>query len=102
MWEDPIVAEVRQVREAYAKKQNYDLRAMCEDLKAKEEAELKGKLMTTLTINLPVDLLNRLQTTANQVHVTPEDLAQAVIEDAIQRPSTEFERLLEELLHKNA
>ncbi len=39
MWEDPIVAEVRQAREAYAKKHNYDLRAMYRDLKAKENTE---------------------------------------------------------------
>jgi uncharacterized protein (DUF1800 family) len=39
MWEDPIVAEVRQVREAYAKKHDYNLRAMYRDLKAKENAE---------------------------------------------------------------
>ena len=39
MWEDPIVAEVRQVREAYAKRYDYDLQAMYRDLKAKENVE---------------------------------------------------------------
>lgn len=35
-WEDPIVAEVRAIRDAYAKKFNYDLRAICDDLKQSE------------------------------------------------------------------
>jgi len=38
MWEDPIAAEVRKVREDYAAQFNYDLRALCRALK---EAELK-------------------------------------------------------------
>ena len=37
MWNDPIVEEVRQVRQAYAKKFNYDLRAMAADLCRKEQ-----------------------------------------------------------------
>ena len=36
MWTDPIVAEVRKVREAHAAKFNYDLEAICRDLKSKE------------------------------------------------------------------
>ncbi|MEM9804906.1 MAG: hypothetical protein AAF959_06475 [Cyanobacteria bacterium P01_D01_bin.56] len=36
MWEDPIVAEVRQVREAYAATFDYDLQALFKDLKAQE------------------------------------------------------------------
>ena len=35
-WEDPIVEEVRKVRDAYAKQFNYDLDAIYQDLKAKE------------------------------------------------------------------
>jgi hypothetical protein len=35
-WEDPIVEEVRKVRDAYAKRFNYDLDAIYHDLKAKE------------------------------------------------------------------
>ena len=37
MWKDPIVEEVRQAREAHAKKFNYDLWAIYEDLKKIEE-----------------------------------------------------------------
>ena len=35
-WQDPIVAEVRRARDAYAKQFNYDLDAIYHDLKAKE------------------------------------------------------------------
>ena len=35
---DPIVEEVRRAREAHAKKFNYDLDAICEDLRKREKA----------------------------------------------------------------
>jgi len=37
MWEDPIVAEVRQVRAAHAAQFNNDLLAIYRDLKAEEQ-----------------------------------------------------------------
>ena len=37
MWEDPIVAKVRKVREAHAAKFNYDLLAICRDPKEQEQ-----------------------------------------------------------------
>ncbi len=37
MYQDPIVAEVRAIRDAYAKRFNYDLDAICRDLKEKEK-----------------------------------------------------------------
>jgi len=37
MWIDPIVEEVRKVREAHAARFNYDLRAIYRDLKEKEK-----------------------------------------------------------------
>jgi len=37
MKEDAIVEEVRQYRDAHAKKFNYDLKKICEDLKKKEK-----------------------------------------------------------------
>ena len=37
MSHDPIVDEVRAIREAYAKKFNYDLNAIYRDLKKKEK-----------------------------------------------------------------
>ncbi len=42
---DPIVAEVRKAREAYAKKFNYDIRAMCEDLKERQ-AQNRDKVVS--------------------------------------------------------
>ncbi len=35
-WTDPIVAEIRRVREKHAAKFGYDLKAIYKDLKAKE------------------------------------------------------------------
>jgi hypothetical protein len=35
-WEDPIVAEVRKVRQKIAAKFNYDIRAICEDARKRE------------------------------------------------------------------
>jgi hypothetical protein len=37
MWQDPIVTEVRQVREAHAAQYNFDLRAIYLDLKKAEQ-----------------------------------------------------------------
>jgi len=37
MSRDPIVAEVRALREAYAKRFNYDIQAICRDLKEQEK-----------------------------------------------------------------
>jgi hypothetical protein len=34
---DPLVAEVRAVREAYAEQFGYDIEALCRDLKAQEK-----------------------------------------------------------------
>lgn len=45
MWEDPIVEEVREVREAHAAKYNYDLRAIYRALKA-EEAESRNRFIS--------------------------------------------------------
>jgi hypothetical protein len=36
-WSDPIVDEVRRVRDAYAARFNYDLRAIYRDLKEREK-----------------------------------------------------------------
>lgn len=37
IWSDPIVDEVRRVRDAYAARFNYDLRAIYRDLKEQEQ-----------------------------------------------------------------
>ena len=36
MWQDPIVEEVRRIRDEHAKKFNSDLHAICEDFRAKQ------------------------------------------------------------------
>ena len=35
-WNDPIVAEVRAAREAYAEEMHYDLAAICADLRRRQ------------------------------------------------------------------
>jgi hypothetical protein len=35
-WQDEIVAEIRSVREAYARSFNYDVRAICQDLRRRQ------------------------------------------------------------------
>ena len=38
MWKDPIVEEIRKYREEYAARFNYDLAAICNDLREREKA----------------------------------------------------------------
>jgi hypothetical protein len=45
MWEDPIVEQVRKVREEHAARFNYDLEAICRDLK-KQEKQGKWRLVS--------------------------------------------------------
>lgn len=37
MWNDPIIEELHQIRQAHAAKFNYDLKAMFDDFKCSEE-----------------------------------------------------------------
>jgi hypothetical protein len=45
MWNDPIVEEVRKIRNEHAKKFNYDLEAIAADLKRQQKAS-KRKFVT--------------------------------------------------------
>ena len=54
MWNDPIVEEVRQVRDEHAKKFNYDLRAIAEDLKKQQATS--GRKVVALSPKKPVVL----------------------------------------------
>jgi hypothetical protein len=45
MWPDEIVEQTRQVRDAYAARFNYDLEAICKDLK-KQEAQSTRKIVS--------------------------------------------------------
>ncbi|MBE9117273.1 hypothetical protein IQ249_15335 [Lusitaniella coriacea LEGE 07157] len=48
IWEDPIVAEVRAIREAHARQFNYDLTAIVEDLMQKQrQREAEGVRFVT-------------------------------------------------------
>lgn len=42
MFEDPIVAEVRRVRDELARKFNYDVHAICEDLRKRQGQTVTG------------------------------------------------------------
>lgn len=44
MWEDPIVAEVRKIREEYAAQFNYDLQALYRALKEREQQDPRPKV----------------------------------------------------------
>ncbi len=44
MWEDPIVAEVRKIREDYAAQFNYDLQALYRTLKEREQQDPRTKV----------------------------------------------------------
>jgi hypothetical protein len=37
MWEDPIVAEIRKIRDEHAAKFNYDIAAICADIRRQEK-----------------------------------------------------------------
>jgi len=36
MWKDPVVEEVRAIRDEYARQFDYDIEAICRDLRAQE------------------------------------------------------------------
>lgn len=51
MWKDPIVEEVRKIREKHAAKFNYDLTAICRDLK--EQERKSGRKVVSLPAKRP-------------------------------------------------
>ena len=51
MYDDPIVAEIRRIRDAYAKRFNYDLAAICRDLR--EQQERSGRRVVKLEPKRP-------------------------------------------------
>jgi hypothetical protein len=58
-WNDPIVEDVRRVRDEYASSFNYDLEAIRRDL---EERELRGEFKTVRRIPRPPRMLPRTGT----------------------------------------
>ena len=53
MWQDPIVAQIHQYREEYAREHHFDLHAMLASLKAREKSEKRA------VIQLPIRRVNK-------------------------------------------
>ncbi|MCX7681912.1 MAG: DNA-binding protein [Anaerolineae bacterium] len=58
--------------------------------------------MSTITIALSDDRLQKLQEIAIHFQVAPEELVRASIEELLARPEEEFRKALEYVLRKNA
>ena len=58
--------------------------------------------MTTITIPLSEDRLQRLKELATEARVAPEELVRLSLEEWLGRPKDDFARAAESVLHKNA
>jgi antitoxin FitA len=58
--------------------------------------------MSSITVPLSDEALARLQETAGQLGVSPEELVRVSIEELLGRPDEAFERAAEYVLNKNA
>ncbi|MCP9468976.1 MAG: hypothetical protein NNA31_03135 [Nitrospira sp.] len=58
--------------------------------------------MTTITIALSDDRLQKLQQIATLLQVAPEELVRISVEELLSRPEEEFRKALEHVLQKNA
>ena len=58
--------------------------------------------MSTITIHLPDERLQELQSVAQKFQVTPEELVRVSIDALLNRPEEEFRRALVYVLRKNA
>ena len=58
--------------------------------------------MSTITIHLPDERLQELQSVAQKFQVTPEELVRVSIDALLNRPEEEFRRALGYVLRKNA
>ncbi len=57
MWKDPIIEELQQQRDEYAKQFNYDLTAMFEDVKAQERQNTINPIVSLRVSRRPVTVL---------------------------------------------
>ncbi len=57
--------------------------------------------MTTITIALSDDQLQKLQQIATLFQVAPEELVRVSVEELLSRPEEEFRKALEYVLQKN-
>jgi predicted transcriptional regulator len=58
--------------------------------------------MTTITITLSDDRLQKLKEIANRFGVAPEELIRVSVEELLTRPEADFQKALEYVLNKNA
>lgn len=58
--------------------------------------------MTTITIALSDDRLQKLEQIAMLLQVTPEELVRVSVEELLSRPEEEFRKVLDYVLQKNA
>jgi predicted transcriptional regulator len=58
--------------------------------------------MYTITITLSDDRLAKLQEIAARLHIAPEELARAGVEDLLTRPEETCQRVIDYVLKKNA
>jgi hypothetical protein len=58
--------------------------------------------MTSITISLPEDRLEKLKEAAERLRITPEDLVRVSIEALLARPDDEFQQAVQYVLDKNA
>ena len=58
--------------------------------------------MTSITITLPEDRLDKLREIAARLNVTPEELARVSIEELLTRPDETFKQAAEYVLKKNS
>lgn len=58
-------------------------------------------MMTTITITLPDERMQKLKEMASHFRVAPEELVRASVEEFLTRPEEEFQLALEYVLKKN-
>ncbi|MGE3540673.1 MAG: DNA-binding protein [Candidatus Tectimicrobiota bacterium] len=58
--------------------------------------------MHTITITLSDDRIAKLQEIAARLHIAPEELARAAVEDLLARPEETCQRAIDYILQKNA
>ena len=57
--------------------------------------------MTSITITLPEDRLQKLKEIALNFGITPEELARVGIEELLSRPEESFQKTVDYVLNKN-
>ncbi len=58
--------------------------------------------MTTITLTLPDEDIEKLKEMAMRLHISPEELARLSIQDLLARPDEAFQSAADYVLNKNA